>query len=152
MKDTIADVKPDLVLWQVGTNDAIRHIDLETFKQCLRKTLFWLQESNIDVVLVDPQYGEALVKDEYYEKVVTAIAEIAQEHRVLLVDRFYAMQELASQRGDAFYLTNDNLHLNDNGHRCMAEQLARAIVAGVLLAEADTTMPAFTPTPPIPTR
>ncbi|NOU06434.1 MAG: SGNH/GDSL hydrolase family protein [Hyphomicrobiaceae bacterium] len=152
MKDTIADVKPDLVLWQVGTNDAIRHIDLDSFKQCLRRTLTWLHENNFDVVLVDPQYGDALVKDDYYEKVVTAVAEIAQEHRVLLVDRFYAMQELSRQRGDAFYLTNDNLHLNDNGHRCMAEQLARAIVAGVLLAEADTKSPALTQPPVAATR
>ena len=135
MKDTIAEVKPDLVLWQVGTNDAIRHVDLDTFKDCLRRTLAWLKHNNADVVLVDPQYSDELTKDTFYAETVAAVAEVAREARVLLVDRFEAMRELSKARGDGFYLTSDNLHLNDNGHRCMAEQLARAIIAGVLLAD-----------------
>jgi lysophospholipase L1-like esterase len=56
---------------------------------------------------------------------------------VLLVDRFEAMRQLSQECGDAYYLAADQLHLNDNGHRCMAEQLARAIVAGVLRADLD---------------
>ena len=96
-------------------------------------------------MLVDPQYGEALTKDEYYEKVVAAIAEVAREPRVLLVDRFEAMRELQRERGDTFYLSSDNLHLNDRGHRCMAEQLARSIVGGLLQADSETEQPVFYP-------
>src|SRR5215813_14359167 len=122
MKREVDETKPDLVVWQVGTNDAIRHVSIDAFKACLKKALAWLAENRIDAVLIDPQYGAALTKDEYYERVVTAIAEVAREARVLLVDRFEAMRELQRDRGDTFYLTSDNLHLNDRGHRCMAEQ------------------------------
>ena len=137
MKREVEEHKPDLVVWQVGTNDAIRHVDLEGFRNCLRRTLAWLREQKIDVVLVDPQYGDALTSDSYYEEVVAAIAEVAREARVLLVDRFEAMKEIARERGDKFYLTSDNLHLNDIGHRCMAEQMARAIVEGIVLADKE---------------
>lgn len=137
MKQTVEDVKPDLVLWQVGTNDALRHVDLEAFKSCLRRTLAWLSDNTFDVMLVDPQYSDHLTKDAFYEQVVAAVAEIAREQRVLLVDRFEAMKQLSRERGDAFYLASDQLHLNDAGHRCMAEQLARAIVVGVLQADLD---------------
>jgi acyl-CoA thioesterase I len=137
MRHTVEDVKPDLVVWQVGTNDAIRHVDLDAFKACLHRTLAWLRDNRFDVVLVDPQYGEVLVKDAYYEMVVKAVAEVARERRVILVDRFEAMKELSRERGDRFYLASDDLHLNDNGHRCMAEQIARAIVGGLLLADAE---------------
>jgi lysophospholipase L1-like esterase len=137
MKKEIEEVKPDLVVWQVGTNDALRHVSLDRFKSCLKTTLAWLAESKIDVVLVDPQYGEALAKDAYYEEVVAAIAEVAREQRVLLVDRFEAMREAQRDRGDTFYLVSDHLHLNDRGHRCMAEQLARSIVGGLLQADSD---------------
>ncbi len=137
MKQTVEEVKPDLVLWQVGTNDALRHVDLEGFKICLRRTLAWLADNKFDVMMVDPQFGENLTKDAFYEQVVSAIAEIAKEQNVLLVDRFEAMRQLSKERGDAFYLASDQLHLNDTGHRCMAEQLARAIVAGVLQADLD---------------
>ncbi len=145
MKKEVEQAKPDLVVWQVGTNDAIRHVSIDSFKDCLRNTLAWLKERRIDAVLIDPQYGEALTKDEHYEKVVAAIAEIAREARVLLVDRFEAMRELHRVHGDRFYLTSDNLHMNDTGHRCMAEQLARSIVGGLLMADAEAAQPVFYP-------
>ena len=144
MKLEIAEIKPDLVVWQVGTNDALRHVDIDRFKSCLKTTLAWLAQNKFDVILVDPQYGNQLVKDSYYEKVVTAIAEVASEARVLLVDRFETMRELQRERGN-IYLSSDNLHLNDTGHRCMAEQLARSIVAGLLQADAEGEQPVFYP-------
>jgi lysophospholipase L1-like esterase len=133
MKREVEETRPDLVVWQVGTNDALRHIGLDRFKTCLQTTLAWLAENKIDVVLIDPQYGDALTKDEHYEKVVGAVAEVAREARVLLVDRFEAMRELQRERGDRF------------GHKCMAEQLARAIVGGLLQADAETALPVFYP-------
>lgn len=145
MKREIEETKPDLVVWQVGTNDALRHVDIDGFKNCLRTTLAWLAQNKIDVVLIDPQYGTALVKDAYYEKVVGAVADVARESRVLLVDRFETMRELQHERGDGFYLSTDSLHLNDTGHRCMAEQLARSIVAGLLQADAEGEQPLFYP-------
>jgi lysophospholipase L1-like esterase len=132
------------VVWRVGTRP-LRHVSLDKFKNCLKTTLAWLAENKIDVVLIDPQYGDALAKDEYYEKVVAALAEVAREARVLLVDRFEAMRELHRERGDLFYLSADQLHPNDRGHRCMAEQLARAIVGGLAQADAEQTQPVFYP-------
>jgi lysophospholipase L1-like esterase len=145
MKREVEETRPDLVVWQVGTNDALRHVGLDRFKQCLKTTLARLREQKIDALLVDPQYGDALTKDEHYEKVVAAVAEVAREARVLLVDRFEAMRELHRQRGDQFYLAADKLHMNDTGHRCMAEQLARTIVAALLEADAEAKQPVFYP-------
>jgi len=128
MKGEVEEVKPDLVIWQVGTNDALRHVAIDRFKDCLRKTLAWLKEQQIDVVLINPQYGDALIKDAYYEEVVAAIADVAREAQVLLVDRFDAMRKLQRERGDHYYLAADNLHMNDEGYRCLAEQLAATII------------------------
>jgi lysophospholipase L1-like esterase len=145
MKREVEDAKPDLVVWQVGTNDALHQVSLDRLKQCLKTTLAWLKEQRIDVVLVDPQYGDALARDEHYGRVVGAIAEVARERGVMLVDRFEAMRELARQNGDRFYLAPDNLHMNDTGHRCTAEQLARSIVAGLLTADAEAAQPVLYP-------
>jgi lysophospholipase L1-like esterase len=145
MKQEVGETKPDLVVWQLGTNDALRHVSLDSFKTCVKTTLSWLADNKIDVVLIDPQYGDALTKDEYYEKMVAAVAEVARDARVLLVDRFQAMRELQHEHGDLFYLSADNLHPNDRGHRCMAEQLARAIVGGLLQADAEQARPVFEP-------
>jgi acyl-CoA thioesterase I len=145
MKKEVEETKPDLVVWQLGTNDALRHVSIDKFKSCVKTTLTWLAENKIDVVLIDPQYGADLTKDQHYEKVVTAVADVAREARVMLVDRFEAMRELQRERGDRFYLAADNLHLNDRGHRCMAEQLARSIVGGLMQADAEQAQPVFYP-------
>lgn len=145
MKREVEETKPDLVVWQVGTNDGIRNVDVDKFKSCLKDTLGWLAEKRIDVVMIDPQFGEELNKNSHYSKVVRAVAEVAREQHVLLVDRFDAMRELHRQRGDTFYLTPDNLHLNDRGYRCMAEQLARGIVGGLLQADRERRRATFEP-------
>jgi acyl-CoA thioesterase I len=135
-----------------GAADRMKHeveetkpVSLDKFKACVKTTLAWLAENRIDVVLIDPQYGEALTTDTYYEQMVGAVAEVARESRVLLVARFEAMRELQHERGDLFYLSSDQLHPNDRGHRCMAEQLARAIVGGLMQADSEQTQPVFLP-------
>ncbi len=62
MKKEVEETKPDLVVWQVGTNDALRHVSIYSFKNCIRKTLAWLADNKIDAVLVNPQFGSRLVE------------------------------------------------------------------------------------------
>lgn len=139
LKLEVADHRPDLVVWQVGTNDAISRVDLEQFATILRDTLKWLKKANTDVVLIDPQFIDQLATDDHYRQIVKVIDDVAREARVLLVRRFDAMAEISRIRGTDSLLARDNLHLNDLGYRCMAEYAARAIVAGILHAEqADT--------------
>ncbi len=137
IKAQVAEIKPDLVVWQVGTNDAVARIDAEDFGNLLRETLTWLASHKIDVVLIDPQYIERLSHDAMYTGIVNEIATVASEKRVLLVNRYDAMADLSRQHPGASYLANDRFHLNDLGYRCMAEYAARAIVAGILQADTE---------------
>ncbi|HEX2839991.1 SGNH/GDSL hydrolase family protein [Hyphomicrobium sp.] len=137
IKAQVAEIKPDLVVWQVGTNDALARIDAEDFGNQLRETLTWLASHKIDVVLIDPQYIERLSQDPLYTGIVNEIATVASEMRVLLVNRYDAMADLARQHPGSTYLANDRFHLNDLGYRCMAEYAARAIVAGILQADTE---------------
>lgn len=131
MRQEVQDVEPDLVIWQVGTNDALHHVDIEGFKTCLRQTLAWLKAQQVDVILINPQYGERLIQDAYYVRVVAAIADVAKEAQIHLVDRFDTMRKLQQENGDRYYLSADNLHMNDEGYRCLAQQLAEAIIAAL---------------------
>jgi lysophospholipase L1-like esterase len=131
MRREVDEVNPDLVIWQVGTNDALEHIAIDRFRACLQKTLAWLKARNIDVMLINPQYGRSLVKDAFYEDVVKAISEVAQEAQVPVVDRFGAMRKLELESHRPVFLSADNLHMNDEGYRQLAEQLTSAIVSGL---------------------
>ena len=137
MKREVEETRPDLVVWQVGTNDALRHVGIDRFVSCLKTTLAWLAENKIDVVLIDPQYVERLAKDQQYLSIVDSIAEVAREKQVLLVHRYDAMADLSREHPSTSYLAGDRFHLNDLGYRCMAEYAARAIVAGILQADIE---------------
>jgi acyl-CoA thioesterase I len=135
MRSTVAEVDPDLVIWQVGTNDALARVEVERFSSSLDETVTWLKSHNIDVVLVDPQYTASLARNEYYGQIVKAIEQVARKDRVPLVRRFEAMRYLAGERKSRGYLASDQFHLNDLGYRCMAEHVARAITVGLIQAE-----------------
>jgi len=134
LKNTIAGVEPDLVVWQVGTNDALARVDAETFSESLDETLKWLQAHKIDVVLVDPQYTASLADDASYKDIVRVIEDVARRNRVPLVHRYDATRYLAEHRERAPLLRNQ-FQLNDLGYRCMAEHVARAVTVSLLQPE-----------------
>lgn len=119
--------KPKLILWQVGTNDALARVPVESFSETVRSTVRWLKSHDIDVVLVGLQYTPNVVKDEHYHAIRAELNKIAEEEQVLHVRRFAAMEFLTRVKGSAL-LAQDELHLNDLGYRCMAEHIAHAMV------------------------
>src|SRR6202012_5960089 len=59
---TVIDAKPDLVIWQVGTNAVLRNLDpADTAKQ-VEDGVARIQAANADVVLVDPQYSPRVIE------------------------------------------------------------------------------------------
>jgi lysophospholipase L1-like esterase len=128
MKREVEHATPDLVIWQVGTNDALRHVAIDGFKNCLKKTLAWLKEQNVDVILINPQYSDTLVQDQFYKDVVAVIDAVAREQQVIVVDRFEAMHSLQRQHGAHFDLSSDDLHMNDEGYRHLAEHVVAMII------------------------
>ena len=50
LKIEVTITKPDLVLWQVGTNDALSRIPVGEFARIISRTLRWIKAQKIDVV------------------------------------------------------------------------------------------------------
>src|SRR6202165_1244369 len=57
MKDLLVDEKPNLVIWQTGTVDAIRRVDLDEFRAALEAGVETLQTGGTDVILMNMQYS-----------------------------------------------------------------------------------------------
>lgn len=142
MRLAVADLKPDLVVWQVGTSDALARTGMSDFGDMVRSTVRWLLKNKIDVILIDPQYVERLATDDHYRDIVKTVATIAKEEKIFLVHRYDAMLDLATQRDNGALVARDGFQLNDLGYRCMAEYAARAIVAGILEADQEARTPA----------
>src|SRR6201988_1256975 len=57
MQTEVIDIKPDLVIWQVGTNAVLRNLDVAETAKLIEDGVARIQATGSDVVLIDPQYS-----------------------------------------------------------------------------------------------
>jgi acyl-CoA thioesterase-1 len=125
--------KPDLVIWQAGTNAAIRGLDLTEFRRRLVKGIDLFQVIGADVVLMTPQYAPAVVSLVNEEQYISAMEEVAKEKGAGVFKRFQIMRHWLDEERLPFahFLSGDGLHLNDFGYRCIGRIFGRAIERSV---------------------
>lgn len=151
--DEINLVQPDIVLWQVGTNDALHNVPLEAFEKTVRETIAEVRKRNIDIVLVGLQYTPKYARHEHYYRIRKALDDVATDEKLLYVRRYRAMEFIANTKANLEMMASDNFHLNDLGYQCMAEHIAQAVVANLFVRRGDkpngvaTGAPAGGPTP-----
>ncbi|MBO1074720.1 SGNH/GDSL hydrolase family protein [Roseomonas marmotae] len=124
MRKAIEDWKPDVVLWQLGTNDAVRHITPEAFSETMRQGVDFVQERGLDLVLIDPQFYAGQGGEDLYRLIVQTIERVAAEKQVPLMRRYAIMRYWDAAPQKASMLSADGFHMNDLGYLCMAETLA----------------------------
>jgi acyl-CoA thioesterase-1 len=130
IKTEVALTNPDLVLWQVGTNDALAYVPLPYLKAAVIDTIHWLRAHNVDLILVGLQHVDAMAQNPNYIAVREVLRQIAAKENVLIVRRGDAMQliEKANAGGGAF--RPDEFERTEAGYNCLAEYVARAIALG----------------------
>jgi acyl-CoA thioesterase-1 len=122
--------KPDLVIWQTGTNSVLRDRPLDPKATVLQEGLARLKAIHADVILLDPQYAPKVIAKPEVEGMVAQIAATAKEHSVDLFHRFALMKhwyQIDHMPFDAF-IAPDGLHMNDWSYDCLAKWLGTAIV------------------------
>jgi lysophospholipase L1-like esterase len=121
--------KPDLVIWQVGTNSVLRSHDIRKVSEDVRDGLGRLKAIGADVILMDLQFAPRVIEKADAESMVALIAVAAKRHNVDLFRRFAVMRDWSELRHISFQqsLSPDGLHLNDWSYGCVAKLLAGAI-------------------------
>lgn len=137
LRSMVAEMEPDLVVWQVGTNDALARVDIEAFGEALDESVQWVKSHGIDIVLIDPVFTESLADDAYYTQMVRTVQDVARREAVPLVHRYAAMRFLSTQRTTEAHMLGRHFRLNDLGLRCMAEHATRAITLSLLQPDAS---------------
>ncbi|HEY7551457.1 MAG TPA: SGNH/GDSL hydrolase family protein [Hyphomicrobiaceae bacterium] len=123
--------QPDIVLWQVGTNDALAQVPVDTFEQSVTGTVQWLKAHNVDVILVGLHYAKRLAKDAHYQAIRTSLRRVAIAENVLRIGRYEAMEVLARTMASSDRPVLEDFGLTEAGYNCMAEYLARTITVGL---------------------
>jgi lysophospholipase L1-like esterase len=121
--------KPDLVLWQLGTNSVIRNHQLVGHAALIRAGLAKIRATGADVVLIDPQFAPKVIARPEAEKMVALISSTAKKEDVDLFRRFDVMRHWheVDHLGFETFVSPDGLHMNDWSYACMAKGLGNAI-------------------------
>jgi lysophospholipase L1-like esterase len=127
-RDVFAE-KPDLVLWQVGSNSVLRDMPLADASARLRAGLKRLRLSGVDVILMNPQYAPKVISKREADGMVDLIDAAARETHVDLFQRYAVMRYWRLTEGIPFgtFVSPDELHMNDWSYGCIAKLLAGAI-------------------------
>jgi len=118
--------KPDLVIWQVGTNDAVIGEDETAFRDSLQQGLSALRAAKAPFVLLDPQFYPGLRDVARYERYVHIIHEMGALNGAAVFSRYALMKAWGGEPGGVLgaMLSKDQFHMSDRGYGCLARDLA----------------------------
>ena len=129
--DAVA-VHPQLVIWQVGANGAMRNADPSVFHRMVEEGVHRLLAAGIDVILMDNQRSPRVLAAVEHIVLEDELRRVAHETGVNLFSRSRLM-DAWSDEGDkpGLFIASDGLHQNDLGYSCVSQTLARQIVAAI---------------------
>jgi lysophospholipase L1-like esterase len=141
---SVIDEKPDLVIWQTGTNSVLRDHPLDPKATLLHQGLARLKAIRADVILLDPQYAPKVIAKADAEGMVAQIAATAKEQSVDLFRRFALMRRWHQAEHMPFdsFVAPDGLHMNDWSYGCLAKWMGAAIVEAATRPVATASRPA----------
>jgi lysophospholipase L1-like esterase len=128
MKDLLVDEKPNLVIWQTGTVDAIRRVDVDEFRSALESGVDALQAGGADVILMNMQYSprtESMIQVGPY---VDEMRAVAQQRDIPLFDRFAIMRYWSDEGAFDFYAAGRDNGLAQRVHDCLGRSIATLVI------------------------
>jgi lysophospholipase L1-like esterase len=132
MKSDVRPERAQLVIWQVGTNSAIRRTPLDKFAEKLRAGIDIGQSLGANFVMMNLQYVPAVVALPDEEDYARVMSEVAKEKGAGLFNRFAIMRSWYNDGMPyAQFVTNDGLHLNDFGQKCIGKLLSMSILDAI---------------------
>ncbi len=141
LEERIAAERFDLVVWQVGTNDAVRGADEERFLSLLNRGVAVVKAKQIDLVLLDQQFYPTIKDPVRYERYVRMIEKVGDETGAPVLSRYRLMKNWGERAPQELptMLAGDGFHMSDRGYICLARAMVSAmsdlVTGGRLLAQ-----------------
>lgn len=134
----VTERKPNLVIWQTGTVDAIRAIHLDDFRNALDEGIAIVKAAGADAVLMNLQYSPRMETMLPTEPYLDNIRAVAQQQDVPLFDRYSIMQHW-NETGE-FDLSNSSrsFALAKGVHDCLGRALTDLVIAAARLNKVES--------------
>jgi len=128
MEKMLTDEKPDLVIWQTGTLDAIRRVDPDEFKAALDEGVATLHKGGADVILMNMQYSPRTEIMVSYGPYADDMRVVAQQHEIPLFDRLAIMRHWSDTGAFDLYAAGKDNVLAQRVHDCIGRGIASMII------------------------
>jgi hypothetical protein len=134
----LSAAKPDLLVWQTGTVDAMLAVDPDQFSQALDAGINIAHSAGADVVLINAQYSprtESMIALGTYAE---DMRWVALQHEIPLFDRFSIMKLWAGLGTFDLYSATKKLDMAEQVHDCIGILLADLVVTAAKPEELPT--------------
>jgi hypothetical protein len=141
IKKLVVDEKPNLVVWQTGTYDAVRGTDPEDFRATLSDGVEKLHSGGADVVLMNMQYSprtESIVALGAY---TDGMRWVARELEVPVFDRHAIMRYWYEAGQFDLYAATKDMKVAKDVHDCIGRALGDLIIDAAHLEARDGNAP-----------
>ena len=137
LRQALQDEKPDLVVWQTGTVDAMLGVDPDQFQGALAEGLDALRDNKSDAVFMNMQYSPRTDSMIAMGAYVEAMRFIAVQREILLFDRLAVMNDWNEMGVFDLSAATKKIDVAEQVHDCIGRLLSRLIVDGANLAKAS---------------
>lgn len=128
LEKVLVDRKPDLVVWQTGTVDAMRGVDPESFRTSLDEGLDHILETGADVILMNMQYSprtETMIPLANYADIMRVVA---RDRGVALFDRREVMRHWNDSGNFDLNLVTKDIATAYKVHECLGRALTSLVI------------------------
>jgi hypothetical protein len=127
--------RPNLVIWQTGTVDAMRSVDPDDFRGAVGDGVVALQKAGADVILMNLQYSprtETMISAPPY---LDNMRVVAQQHDVPLFDRFAIMRHWSDAGDFNLFSTFHGTDMAKRVHGCLGRALSKFVIDAARLEQ-----------------
>jgi len=126
--DVIAE-DPVLVIWETGTTDAVRGVEIDDFAAALQGGIDELKTRSIDIILIDMQFSRSTATIIDFERYLHTVHQIGEVNELYVLPRFEMMRYWSEQNVFNFdgVAKNERSSLAASVYECIGRRLAEAI-------------------------
>ena len=128
MGKLLIDEKPDLVIWQTGTIDAMRRVEPDDFRTALEDGVETLLKGGVDVILMNMQYSPRTDIMVALGPYADNMRVVAQQHEIPLFDRLAIMRHWSDTGAFDLYAAGKDNVLAHRVHDCIGRGIAALII------------------------
>ena len=126
--DVLAE-DPILVIWETGTTDAVRGVEIDDFAAALQGGIDQLKARSIDIILIDMQFSRSTVTVIDFERYLSTLHRVGEVNELYVFPRFEMMRYWSEQNVFNFdgVAKDERASLAASVYECIARNLADAV-------------------------